>query len=123
MVLKSHVFLFSKGKGVAASTDTEKKTDKEVGDAAASRDNEITSAPPEEVTSQNGNPEELVQVSSYKNVQTKMVSIDTVVRVNLSDPLHYVVMVLTRAIISLNCSMVQCSFRLRRPTLMKVLVL
>ncbi|KAK6157713.1 hypothetical protein DH2020_011961 [Rehmannia glutinosa] len=48
----------TKGKGVAASTE------KEVGDATVSRDNEITSAPPEEVTSQIGNPAELVQIQS-----------------------------------------------------------
>ncbi|KAL8533440.1 hypothetical protein ACS0TY_009720 [Phlomoides rotata] len=77
--LRRHV---PKGKDVAASTDTEKRTEKQVRDAAAvSRDYEITSAPQEEGTSHNnGNPEELVHVTSYKNVQTKMVSIDRVVR-------------------------------------------
>lgn len=69
----------AKGKGVAASTDTEKRTDKEVGDAAVLRDNEITSAPPEEVASQNGYPEDSSQVVSYKLVQTKTVMVDGVV--------------------------------------------
>ncbi|KAL6529244.1 hypothetical protein OROGR_014867 [Orobanche gracilis] len=66
----------SKGKGVAASTDTKRKTDKEAGDdTMLSRDNEITSALPEEFTSsQIGNPAELVQVTLYKNLQTRMVS-------------------------------------------------
>ncbi|KAK6134060.1 hypothetical protein DH2020_032205 [Rehmannia glutinosa] len=68
----------TKGKGVAASTE------KEVGDATVSRDNEITSAPPEEVTSQIGNPAELVQVTSYKNIQTQTVSIDRVVTIQSS---------------------------------------
>lgn len=69
----------AKGKGVAASTDTQKRTDKEVGDATVLRDNEITSAPPEEVASQNGNPEDLSQVVSYKRIQTKTVMVDGVV--------------------------------------------
>ncbi|GFP94568.1 putative nuclear matrix constituent protein 1-like protein [Phtheirospermum japonicum] len=69
-----------KDKGVAASTDTERKPDKEVVDA-----NEITSAPPEEVTSsQAGNPADLVQVTSNKNVQTQRVSIERVVRFQTS---------------------------------------
>ncbi|KAL6573664.1 hypothetical protein OROHE_002123 [Orobanche hederae] len=74
----------SKGKGVAASTDTKRKTDKEAGDDTTllSRDNEITSALPEEVTSsQIGNSAELVQVTSYKNLQTRVVSsVERVVR-------------------------------------------
>ncbi|KAL3631309.1 hypothetical protein CASFOL_024293 [Castilleja foliolosa] len=69
-----------KDKGVAASTDTERKQDKEFVDA-----NEITSAPPEEVIgSQIGNPSESVQVTSNKNVQTQRVSIDRVVRFQTS---------------------------------------
>ncbi|KAL0424802.1 UNVERIFIED_CONTAM: protein CROWDED NUCLEI 1 [Sesamum radiatum] len=58
--------LFYKGKDIATSMDSVRKTDKEVGNAIVSPENEITSAPPEEVTSQNGNPVELVQVTSYK---------------------------------------------------------
>lgn len=69
-----------KGKGVAASTDTEKRADKDVADAAVSRDNEITSAPPDEVASQNDNHADLVQVVSHKHIQTKTVMVDRVVR-------------------------------------------
>ncbi|KAL3654365.1 hypothetical protein CASFOL_004046 [Castilleja foliolosa] len=69
-----------KDKGVSASTNTEGKQDKEVADA-----NEITSEPPEEVTSsQIGNPTELVQATSNKNVQTQTVSIDRVVKFQTS---------------------------------------
>ncbi|PIN25939.1 hypothetical protein CDL12_01353 [Handroanthus impetiginosus] len=64
----------AKAKGVAASTDTERKADKEAGDASVLRENEITSAPPEEVTSHNGNPGE----------QTQTVSIDRAVRFQAS---------------------------------------
>lgn len=83
LCLKSR-FLFlipSKGKAIAASTDTEKRPDKEGGDAATSPDNEITSTPTEEVASQN---EDSAQVMSYKRVQTKTVMVDRVVRVSLS---------------------------------------
>ncbi|KAL1564906.1 nuclear matrix constituent protein 1-like [Salvia divinorum] len=69
-----------KGKGIAASTDTEKRPDKEAGDAATSLDNEITSTPTEEVASQNGSPDDSAQVESYKRVQTKTVMVDRVVR-------------------------------------------
>ncbi|XP_057765676.1 nuclear matrix constituent protein 1-like [Salvia miltiorrhiza] len=62
-----------KGKGIAASTDSEKRPDKEVGDVAAPLDNEITSTPIEEV-------EDSAQVVSYKRVQTKTVMVDRVVR-------------------------------------------
>ncbi|KAH6797906.1 hypothetical protein C2S52_022460 [Perilla frutescens var. hirtella] len=70
----------AKGKGVTASTDTEKRADKGVADAAVSRDNEITSAPSEEAASQNGNHADSVQVVSHKRVQTKTVMVDRVVR-------------------------------------------
>ncbi|KAL0396839.1 UNVERIFIED_CONTAM: hypothetical protein Scaly_0132300 [Sesamum calycinum] len=62
-----------------------RKTDKEVGNAIVSPEKEITSAPPEEVTSQNGNPVELVQVTSYKSVKTHIVSTDRVVRFQTSE--------------------------------------
>lgn len=51
------------------------------------RDNEITSAPPEEVASQNGNPEDSSQVVSFKRIQTTTVMVDRVVGVSISDPL------------------------------------
>ncbi|XP_042064641.1 nuclear matrix constituent protein 1-like [Salvia splendens] len=69
-----------KGKGIAASTDTEKRPDKEAGDGAALMDNEITSTPTEEVASQNGSPDDSAQVVSHKRVQTKTVMVDRVVR-------------------------------------------
>ncbi|KAL7132554.1 hypothetical protein ABFS83_12G082300 [Erythranthe nasuta] len=68
----------AKGKGVAISTDSERIPDKEVGYATVSRDNEITSAPPEEVTSQKRSSAQLVQVTSRK--QAQMVSVERVVR-------------------------------------------
>ncbi|KAK4430165.1 protein CROWDED NUCLEI 2 [Sesamum alatum] len=74
----------TKGKDIAASTDSVRKMDKEVGNAIVSPDNEITSAPPEEVTSQNGNTVELVQVTSHKSVKTHIVSTDRVVRFQTS---------------------------------------
>ncbi|CAA0820166.1 Protein CROWDED NUCLEI 1 [Striga hermonthica] len=74
----------AKGKDVAALTDTERKTDKEVGDLTLSQDNEINSRTAEVTSSQIGNPAELVQVTSYKNVQTQMVSVDRVVRFQAS---------------------------------------
>lgn len=88
LCLKSGASIFphlSKGKGVAASTDTEKGTVKEIGDAATSPHDEITSTPAEEVSSQSPNPpEDSTQVLSYKRVQTKTIMVDRVVRVSLS---------------------------------------
>ncbi|KAG8366553.1 hypothetical protein BUALT_Bualt17G0091800 [Buddleja alternifolia] len=66
--------------GVTASMDSERKTDKEVVDATLSRDNEITSAPPDESASQNHNPVD----SSHKNVQTQMFSVTRIVRFQTS---------------------------------------
>ncbi|KAI3452977.1 hypothetical protein Pfo_009640 [Paulownia fortunei] len=71
------------GKAIAASTESERKTNK-VGDATVSRYDEMTSAPPVEVASENDNIMTLVQVTSHKNVQTQMVSSNRVVKFQTS---------------------------------------
>lgn len=73
--------MFSGSKSVAASVDSERKTDKEVGDATISRDNEITSTLRTEVVSENANSTPLVQVTSSKHIRAQTVSSTRVVRV------------------------------------------
>ncbi|KAL0380718.1 UNVERIFIED_CONTAM: hypothetical protein Sangu_0136100 [Sesamum angustifolium] len=79
----------TKGKDIATSTDSVRKTDKEVGNAIVSPENEITSAPPEEVTSQNGNPVELVQFqTSEANIDENADAAKSMEYVDLSEEVN-----------------------------------
>ncbi|KAL3824055.1 hypothetical protein ACJIZ3_020084 [Penstemon smallii] len=67
-------------KAAGKAVESERKTDKEVGDATVSHDNEITYVPPGEVDNKDEDPTALVQVTSNKNVQAQTASSNSAVK-------------------------------------------
>lgn len=80
------VILLSVGTDISASVESERRAEKEIGGdgPTLSRDNELNSMQTVEIASESDNPTPIVEITSYRNVETQVVkslSLDNLVTV------------------------------------------
>lgn len=78
------VILLSVGTDISASVESERRAEKEIGGPTLSQDNELNSMQTVEIASESDNPTPIIEITSYRNVETQVVkslSLDNLVTV------------------------------------------